>query len=39
VLEEARENPWIRKTGARINRKLDDVNSAVAKRNPSKPED
>lgn len=39
VLEEARENPWISKTGAKINRKLDDVNSAVAKRNPSKPED
>lgn len=39
VLEEAQENPWVSKTGAQINRKLDDVNSAVSRRPGSKPDD
>lgn len=39
VLEEAQENAWVSRTGTRINRKLDDVNSAVSKRTGAKPED
>lgn len=34
VMGEAQENPWLNKAGTRLNRQLDQVNSALAKAEP-----
>ena len=36
VFTEARENPWIKRTGTRLNRTLDDVNAAFSAHKKSK---
>jgi len=37
VMGEAQENPWLNKAGTRLNRQLDQVNSALAKAGPLGP--
>lgn len=37
VMGEAQENPWLNKAGTRLNRQLDQVNSALAKAAPQGP--
>lgn len=39
VFTQAREHPWVNRTGTRINRTLDDVNAAFAARERSKSDD